>query len=158
MGDQAPANDVMDFLRRMEATSQSVESLEMVLRLRVASLVAESLESRGKTQKWLADRAELQPSRISEIMHADENLTLETIARVLYALDIRDVSIVPWDIGDDTQSPAQIHAGVRPPYRHSTNTIKMKGLYLGKAFKGQNPWQGSISRIRGVYQHPGDLG
>ncbi len=158
MGDQTPADDVMDFLRRMEATSQSVESLEMVLRLRVASLVSESLESRGKTQKWLADRAELQPSRISEIMHADENLTLETIARVLHALDIRDVSIVPWDIVDGSQSPAQIHAAARPPYRRSTNTIKKKGLYLGKAFKGQNPWQGSISRIRGVYQHPGDLG
>lgn len=158
MGDQAPANHVMDFLRRMEATSQSVESLEMVLRLRVASLVSESLESRGKTQKWLADRAELQPSRISEIMHADENLTLETIARVLHALDIRDVSIVPLDIVDEQQSPAQIHPGVRPPYRRSTNTIKKKGLYLGKAFKGQNPWHGSISRIRGVYQHPGDLG
>jgi hypothetical protein len=67
------------------------------------------------------------------------------------------VSIVPLDIADEQQSPVQIHPGVRPPYRRSTNTIKKKGLYLGKAFKGQNPWQGSISRIRGVYQHPGDL-
>jgi len=63
----------------------------------IAFKVLEALRVQGLSQKDLAEKMEVTPQQISKIVKGHENLTLETIAKLESALDIKIIV----DSGDD---------------------------------------------------------
>jgi transcriptional regulator with XRE-family HTH domain len=53
----------------------------------VALVLADALESRGITQRELAKRLGVTAGRVSQILGADANLSVSTLARLADALD-----------------------------------------------------------------------
>jgi transcriptional regulator with XRE-family HTH domain len=71
-----------------EQTSENPASVGMSLRVQVASELGKLLKQRGWSQAKLALETDIHPGTISEIMHADANVTLDTIGRLLFSLGV----------------------------------------------------------------------
>ena len=72
-----------------EATG-TPESVGMELRVQFASLMGRLLQrGSGMTQAELSRLADIRQSEISEYMHADANITVDTIGRILHAFGVR---------------------------------------------------------------------
>jgi transcriptional regulator with XRE-family HTH domain len=60
-----------------------------LLQARMADYIEGAIESSGLSKQEVARRMDVTPGRMSQIVSGGENLTLETIARVLDVLDLR---------------------------------------------------------------------
>lgn len=61
---------------------------------KIAVLVLETLHSKNMTQKELADKMKVSPQFINKVVKGQENLSLETIAKLGKALGIRLIEVV----------------------------------------------------------------
>lgn len=59
----------------------------------IALKINTTLKDKGLTQKQLAERLEVSPQQVSKIMKGNENMTLETIAKIEYALDVSLINV-----------------------------------------------------------------
>ena len=77
------------------------DDLARELRVQFARIISVALQEHGDwKQNTLAREANMQESRISELAHGDENCTISTMARVLFALK-RRMFLIPG--GVDTE-------------------------------------------------------
>lgn len=60
---------------------------------KIAVLVLETLHSKNMTQKELADKMKVSPQFINKVVKGQENLSLETIAKLGKALGIRLIEV-----------------------------------------------------------------
>ncbi len=89
MAKKAGQSAVEFFRDLIGEVSHTWESAATDLRVQFSIAVEARLRERGWTQVRLAEEARMPESSISEIMHADGNPTVDTIARVLFALGLR---------------------------------------------------------------------
>lgn len=94
----------MNAIRRLRDIADrhlsSHEGTTDALRAEFAALVLRTLKMRGMTQRSLADAAGMNESEISELVHADENFTVSTMGRVLFALGLQ----VKLEVREDSES------------------------------------------------------
>ena len=92
-----------DILRVLDEYKRKPESYGMKLRLNLAELVIQQLNSNGWSQRDLAKRIGRKEAYISRILHSDANCTFESAGRILFALGIK-VALLPefeWTSTDD---------------------------------------------------------
>lgn len=77
---------ILDQLEQFERTEASA-SLE--LRISLTRLVLKHLRRKRWTQSQLAEAAGMKEPFVSRVLHSDTNCTLDTIARLLFALGVR---------------------------------------------------------------------
>lgn len=65
------------------------ESVGYELQGQFARIINVALRSKGWTQKKLAERAVKHESEISELVHGDANCRLDTMGRIMFALDLK---------------------------------------------------------------------
>lgn len=56
--------------------------------MEIHDLIRERLESLGITQAELARRADMTPARVSTFLNGQRSVTTDTLARILYVLDL----------------------------------------------------------------------
>jgi transcriptional regulator with XRE-family HTH domain len=71
------------------ATRASSIGLEMDLRINVREFILSKLEETGLSKGQLAAKLNMKPSQLSRILNAEENITVNTIARVYHALNCK---------------------------------------------------------------------
>ena len=84
----------MEALERLKSRlakfeSSDYESLAIEMRTQFAAIINTTLKERRWTQSRLAEAASLHESQISSLVHGDENCTIGTMAKVLFALKVR---------------------------------------------------------------------
>ena len=93
----------LDILRVLDEYKRKPESYGMKLRLNLAELVIQQLNSNGWSQRDLAQKAGLKEAYISRVLHSDTNCTFESAGRILFALGIK-AALLPeseWTSTDD---------------------------------------------------------
>lgn len=83
-----------DILRVLDEYKRKPESYGMKLRLNLAELVIQQLNSSGWSQRDLAQETGLKEAYISRILHSDANCTFESAGKILFALGIK-VALLP---------------------------------------------------------------
>ena len=83
-----------DILRVLDEYKRKPESYGMKLRLNLAELVIQQLNSNGWSQRDLAQETGLKEAYISRILHSDANCTFKSAGRILFALGIK-VALLP---------------------------------------------------------------
>jgi transcriptional regulator with XRE-family HTH domain len=69
------------------------------LAIKITEKMLELLERRDLNQSWLADKMGVSRARISNILNAQPNMTLLTIAKIAVALDVKpDVCLDAWSL------------------------------------------------------------
>ena len=91
-----------DFRRLVADVTDTPESVGIDLRIQFSSLMGKMLKERGWSQTELSRRTKIHQPEISAYMHADENVTVDTMGRILHALGPSD-SRTP-------RSPSSSHA------------------------------------------------
>jgi transcriptional regulator with XRE-family HTH domain len=92
-----------DILRVLDEYKRKPESYGLKLRLNLAELVIQQLNSNGWSQRDLAQKTGLKEAYISRILHSDANCTFESAGKILFALGIK-VALLPepeWTSTDD---------------------------------------------------------
>lgn len=80
---------IASILNTLAEFNKTEEAAGMELRLSLSELILKNLKRKGWTQRELADAAQVKESLISRLVHADSNCTLDTAAKVLFALGVR---------------------------------------------------------------------
>ncbi len=70
----------------VENTNNSPVGFEYDLRFDIADFITDKLNKLGKKKKWLAEKLNMKQSQLSRILRTNENLTLQTISRIFWAL------------------------------------------------------------------------
>jgi len=70
----------------VESTNNSPIGYEYGLRFDIADFIYDKLNELGKRKKWLAEKLHMKPSQLSRILCTNENLTLQTVSRIFWAL------------------------------------------------------------------------
>jgi transcriptional regulator with XRE-family HTH domain len=83
------ADDRFDIVNMVCDLDASSEGVELDLRLDVASIIIQAMKIAGKTQRQLAVDAGMSPATLSRILHSNQNLRLDTIAKILHALGVK---------------------------------------------------------------------
>ena len=107
----------------VRSTDEELVFAEETVMAQVALAVADLLADTNTTQRELAERVAVTEARISQILGADSNLTLRTMARIGRALGrrlvieflappMRHEGAAPW--------PRQLRA-VPPPWEHAND-------------------------------------
>lgn len=125
-----------DILRILDEYERKPESYGMKLRLNLAELVIQQLNSNGWSQRDLAQEAGLKEAYISRILHSDANCTFESAGKILFALEIK-VALLPeseWtstdDLNDyeiDQESVTAEWPTLRFPQTNSSGCIEIAG-------------------------------
>lgn len=68
---------------------QSYKSLGQSLRVNLSEIVIRGLREKNWTQRDLAGETKICEPTISRIIHSDVNCTLDTAARIMFALDVQ---------------------------------------------------------------------
>ena len=136
--------------------AEDPESRELTLQLDFARIVMSKLDELGWSQRQLARQCEMEESFISRVIHSDENLTLTTISRILFALGVEG------RLTERSQSPREAVVGETEPhgvlvflagYEHGEEEISYKTTGRGKKqFQAwsQVPASGSTGQIRRI--------
>ena len=89
---------ILDQLKTgLRAFERSPEGIGTQFRLDFAKIIWNGLRRKGWTQGQLALKAELADSVVSNLIHGNKNCTLDTVGKVIHALDTRAVLI---ELGD----------------------------------------------------------
>ncbi len=125
-----------DILRVLDEYKRKPESYGVKLRLNLAELVIQQLNSNGWSQRDLAKRTGLKEAYISRILHSDANCTFESAGKILFALGIK-VALLPefeWTSTDDLHGNEIHQEGVttecpilRFPQTNSSGCIEIAG-------------------------------
>lgn len=75
-----------DLLEELAAFENTAAGWAMDLRLSFSDIIIKRLRQLGWSQKRLAAEAEITEPLVSHLVHADANCTLDTVAKVLFAL------------------------------------------------------------------------
>ena len=123
-----------DILRVLNEYKRKPESYGLKLRLNLAELVIQQLNSNGWSQRDLAQETGLKEAYISRILHSDANCTFESAGKILFALEIK-VALLPeseWTSTDDLHGNEIHQEGVttesrilRFPQVDSSETIRI---------------------------------
>jgi antitoxin component HigA of HigAB toxin-antitoxin module len=88
--DELSTDESAEFLAHLQ---YRVENREWLKRSAIIALkVLGALKAQGLTQKELAERMDVTPQQISKIVKGQENLTLETIAKLELHLGIQIIN------------------------------------------------------------------
>ena len=79
---------ITNILQTIEDFKQTAESRGLDLRLDVAEILIRNLKERNWSQRELANAAGMLEPQVSRILHSSANCTLDTIGRLMFALDI----------------------------------------------------------------------
>lgn len=91
--------------QRLRELDQDPDSaLERVL-IDVTEQIAVAMQEKGVTRKELAERMGVKPPMITRLLNGPENVTLRTLMRVAYALDM----VIEVDLGHPA-AVAEAHA------------------------------------------------
>lgn len=83
-------SDKNELLRELlDEFKQSYKSLGQSLRVNLSEIVIGGLKEKNWTQRDLARETKICEPTISRIIHSDVNCTLDTAARVLFALEVQ---------------------------------------------------------------------
>ena len=93
-----------DILRALDEYKRKPESYGMKLRLNLAELVIQQLNSNNWSQRDLAKRTGLKEAYISRILHSDANCTFESAGKILFALGIK-AALLPESEWTSTDNP-----------------------------------------------------
>ncbi len=77
----------------LQKFERSPEGIGMQFRLDLAKIIWDGLQRKGWSQEELAKQAGLKDSEISNLIHGSRNCTLDTVGRVIHALDTSAVLI-----------------------------------------------------------------
>ncbi len=84
--------NVNDYVKSMlESTKESVVGLDFDMRFDVVDFIRKELAEKGLTQKQLALRMKMKDSQLTRILNAENNITLETIARIYHAFGCKPI-------------------------------------------------------------------
>lgn len=120
MGVRKMNPQIQDILKGLEDFNKSPEGHALDLRLNLADLIIAKLKEKGWTQSQLAQKTKWKDSFISRLVHADENFTTETEARVLHALGIEPA------LTEKTSTTAPIHRWLRWAHGTSEDSIPVQ--------------------------------
>lgn len=107
----------------LKSTKDTTVGLAMDMRFDLVDFIRKRLDETGDTQKKLAFRLKMKDSQLTRILNAESNVTLETVARIYYALGRR-----PAITERHTDTYALISDEVRPTGR---NTITDHPTIIG---------------------------
>ncbi len=84
------------------------ESVGIEIRTQFAGIINKAFQEKGWSQRQLAHAAGMHESRVSKLLHGDDNCELNTIARILFALGVR-VSVMEASsvVHDRTSEPEE---------------------------------------------------
>jgi len=68
---------------------QSIEGIDFDMRMDLAEIITSSLADNRWSQVDLGSRSGIDPSVLSRLIHARENFTVRTVARIVHALGLR---------------------------------------------------------------------
>lgn len=80
---------IQSLLGSLDDYKGTAPGISLKLRLSLAEILQSNMKSRGWTQRKLADKTNKKEAYISRVMHSEANCTLDTIAELLFALDVR---------------------------------------------------------------------
>lgn len=78
-----------NILQTLEDFKKTPESRGLDLRLDLAEIIIRNLNARGWSQRKLAAASGMKESQLSRVIHSNANCTLDTVGRILFALDAR---------------------------------------------------------------------
>ncbi len=78
-----------DLLQLLNDAENNPDNDGYEFRMQLASMVLIGLRDKGWTQTQLAEAADMEPPKITKIVHGDSNVTFRTAWRVLKALGIK---------------------------------------------------------------------
>ena len=73
---------------KSEEDRRRVSELQEENLRRLAAWLIELCRKHNYSEKYLADSADIGRGHLSEILHAKSNVTMQTLARLAYALDV----------------------------------------------------------------------
>jgi len=89
-GSKVATRDALEFLEQLDADfSDSPQGYGHQLRLDFAQILWRRMNELGWTQSRLSDESGFTPAFVSNIVHGNQNCTLDTVGKALYALGIR---------------------------------------------------------------------
>ncbi|HLX90806.1 MAG TPA: helix-turn-helix transcriptional regulator [Puia sp.] len=107
----------------------------------VARRLYSAIEDSGKNQSDIAKETEVSPQYISKVLKGEENLTLETIAKLSTAVGTELISFPAYKYGGVVQMP--IYASVLPQAK--LHQIFMSGSIMGEKHDLHFPFAGFYS-------------
>ena len=79
---------ITNILQTIEDFKQTPESRGLDLRLDLAEILIRNLKEKNWSQRELSNAASMLEPQVSRILHGSANCTLDTIGRLMFALDI----------------------------------------------------------------------
>ncbi len=83
-----------DFLGELKESHKHLAYYEEGLFIETAARVIDAMETRGVTRSELARRLNVSPAYITKILRGHANLSLESLAKLAFALDLKWESIL----------------------------------------------------------------
>ena len=119
----------LENIRRLaKEAAGSHQSVAMELRIHFANILTTLRKQQGWTQSELARRSGLAESQISELAHADENCTLETVGKVLSALGVRGrlIAVLEHEVDEQIESLVEgnTDGAQKDHFTHSAETAR----------------------------------
>ncbi len=81
-------NDLQDILSSIAEFEASPDYVGLGLKVDLSRLVLRSLRAKGWTQRRLATACGMKESFVSRVIHSDDNCTLDTVGRLMFALGV----------------------------------------------------------------------
>lgn len=78
-----------DFQKELEESKKHLAYYEEGLLVDVAARVVDAMENSGVTRSELARRLNVSPAYVTKILRGHANLSLESLAKVAFALDLK---------------------------------------------------------------------
>ncbi len=81
-----------DFQKELQTSRKHLAYYEEGLRVETAARILDAMENRSVSRSELARRLNVSPAYITKILRGNANLSLESLAKLAFALDLK------WDL------------------------------------------------------------
>jgi ribosome-binding protein aMBF1 (putative translation factor) len=89
-------NEGFDFQKELEASKNRLAYYEEGLRVETATRILDAMEHRSVSRSELARRLDVSPAYITKILRGNANLSLDSLAKLAFALDLKwDLILMP---------------------------------------------------------------
>ncbi len=78
-----------DFQKELQKSRKHLAYYEEGLRVETAARILDAMENRSVSRSELARRLEVSPAYITKILRGNANLSLESLAKLAFALDLK---------------------------------------------------------------------
>ena len=136
-------NDLQDILSSIHEFEASPDYVGLGLKVDLSRIVLRRLREKGWTQRRLATACGMKESFVSRVIHSDDNCTLDTVGRLMFALgvDIRLEEVRQSSIVFDQGTTATLQFKFASEVTHGEEEIRKVTIAQTAESEGAGPYQ-----------------